>query len=1172
MERPPVAPKPKVIPPPKPILLQVSKPALNPEFSQPLKSALKPAVAPKPPLRSAPPLEHTPLASNGKCDECCPKENSRRPIHYGKCVETCLNSQPEGPKTPKPRARTKAQHVTDLTPPLKVSVQGPSSDQPKQTRVFHTQSLGGIQHVHNHTVANGVAGYERHVNEKQLYSSDDGAKVHPATVIGSPPKASDKDLKNNIHHNHASGKQNGSLTHDVVHVRKPPPLPVHSKQKVINTKQLDKTDLISEDSEGPAKGKFNVLEHSTTALSEKERLIMTYLHPPANGNKSTRGDAETQHDKSVYPRWRSPQLERRQNQPMQLPSLDADKQQSMKLERCSNENQHSDLEEKQMNVQKNQHPTSKNLPKQPIPKTTTAKEPLQKPHRNKENMTEGSIFQSDPRHVGNGPHVTAVGKSEGKGNQKMISNSGHLECNNSTPTKKFGSNLRPKSKSFSPADMLHKKTSRQKIVDLDVPVKKSKRKQAPDLTTAKDVSSVEEYVYQLELPEYKSHLLTVHSKETAPKTHVAPRPSSPKEQSVDGEVFNLYENIPSPRTQTQQPYKTQQTYFSNNEENLYEVPDVPGGCTDGNRRNAYEEMLTSDDSEEEIDGSSEVEEDGSSYSDKGQSQDDIKRTKLAHIANEIMSSEKVFVDVLKLLHITFRDTVNKASIQAGKPVIEERNLNQILYSLPQLYELNCNLLSELENRVANWNEHSAIADIFLTKGPYLKMYSSYICEFDKNVALLEEQCKKNLAFAKVVREFESSPCCANLAVKHYMLKPVQRLPQYQLLLTDYLKNLNENSPDYKDTQAALMLVKDVATHANETMRQGDNFQKVMQVQCSLSGHHEIVQPGRVLLKEGTLMKLSRKVMQPRMFFLFNDTLLYTTPLQSGQYKLNNQLSLAGMKVSKPSQEGYQNELNIESVERSFILSAGSPGIRDAWLEAISNAIDSYTKKMTSFSSNKIHEEGDKEGLDAGAQLGSKAPIWIPDLRATMCMICTCEFTLTRRRHHCRACGKVVCQDCSTNKYPLEYLKNQPARVCDQCFEVLHNNSSGAGVVSPNSKTSGGFHLRKQKKIPAALKEVSANTDDSSMSSYLERMKPNKKQWKRLWFVIKSKVLYTYAASEDIVALESLPLLGFSVTEDESESSQQFKLYHKEKLFYIFRTDDSHIYHRWIEALHEAFVL
>lgn len=43
-------------------------------------------------------------------------------------------------------------------------------------------------------------------------------------------------------------------------------------------------------------------------------------------------------------------------------------------------------------------------------------------------------------------------------------------------------------------------------------------------------------------------------------------------------------------------------------------------------------------------------------------------------------------------------------------------------------------------------------------------------------------------------------------------------------------------------------------------------------------------------------------------------------------------------------------------------------------------------------------------------------------------------------------------------------------------------------------------------------QVSANTD-SSMSGYLQRSKGNKKQGKRLWFVIKDKVLYTYAASE-----------------------------------------------------------
>uniref|UniRef100_A0A8C4NZG1 FYVE, RhoGEF and PH domain containing 6 n=1 Tax=Dicentrarchus labrax TaxID=13489 RepID=A0A8C4NZG1_DICLA len=544
-----------------------------------------------------------------------------------------------------------------------------------------------------------------------------------------------------------------------------------------------------------------------------------------------------------------------------------------------------------------------------------------------------------------------------------------------------------------------------------------------------------------------------------------------------------------------------------------------------------------------------------------QQEDEMKRKKVVHIAQEIMSSEKVIC-----AQKDFRDAVAKATRQNGKPVVDERILSQILYYLPQLYQLNRDLLRELEERVAHWSDHQRLSDIFVQKGPYLKMYSTYIRQFDNNVALLDEQCRKNTAFAAVVKEFEMSPRCASLALKHYLLKPVQRIPQYQLLLTDYLKNLPEDSEDYKDTQAALSIVKEVANHANDIMKQGDNFQKLMQIQYSLNGHHEIVQPGRVFLKEGTLMKLSRKVMQPRMFFLFNDALMYTTPVQSAQYKLNSVLSLAGMKVSKPSQEAYQNELNIESVERSFILSASSATERDEWLEAIAKAIDDYTKKKITFISSRSQEEAECV-VDSGAPLGSKAPIWIPDLRATMCMICTCEFTLTWRRHHCRACGKVVCQACSANKYYLEYLKNQPARVCDHCFAKLQEN------ISPIK--SGAFPFtRKQKKIPAALKEVSANTENSSMSGYLNRSKGNKKQWKRLWFVIKNKVLYTYAASEDVAALESQPLLGFFLREEKNGPAQklQFKLYHKNTLFYIFKADDIPTAQRWIEAFQEAMIL
>ncbi|KZS21854.1 Zinc finger FYVE domain-containing protein [Daphnia magna] len=68
-----------------------------------------------------------------------------------------------------------------------------------------------------------------------------------------------------------------------------------------------------------------------------------------------------------------------------------------------------------------------------------------------------------------------------------------------------------------------------------------------------------------------------------------------------------------------------------------------------------------------------------------------------------------------------------------------------------------------------------------------------------------------------------------------------------------------------------------------------------------------------------------------------------------------------------------------------------------------------------------------------AQL-STPPAWIPDESAPHCMSCQSVFTVVRRRHHCRNCGKVFCGKCSANAVPLpRYGHVKPVRVCNRCF-------------------------------------------------------------------------------------------------------------------------------------------
>ncbi|ODM98278.1 Lateral signaling target protein 2, partial [Orchesella cincta] len=62
------------------------------------------------------------------------------------------------------------------------------------------------------------------------------------------------------------------------------------------------------------------------------------------------------------------------------------------------------------------------------------------------------------------------------------------------------------------------------------------------------------------------------------------------------------------------------------------------------------------------------------------------------------------------------------------------------------------------------------------------------------------------------------------------------------------------------------------------------------------------------------------------------------------------------------------------------------------------------------------------------------PKWVPDELAPQCMACSATFTVVRRRHHCRNCGKVFCGKCSGNSVPLpRYGHMKPVRVCNRCF-------------------------------------------------------------------------------------------------------------------------------------------
>lgn len=57
-------------------------------------------------------------------------------------------------------------------------------------------------------------------------------------------------------------------------------------------------------------------------------------------------------------------------------------------------------------------------------------------------------------------------------------------------------------------------------------------------------------------------------------------------------------------------------------------------------------------------------------------------------------------------------------------------------------------------------------------------------------------------------------------------------------------------------------------------------------------------------------------------------------------------------------------------------------------------------------------------------------------------------------------------------------------------------------------------------------QVTAMESDCTIKGWLQRLV--NRSWKKMWFVLKEQVLYAYKASEDVVAIETTPVLGFCV--------------------------------------------
>lgn len=138
--------------------------------------------------------------------------------------------------------------------------------------------------------------------------------------------------------------------------------------------------------------------------------------------------------------------------------------------------------------------------------------------------------------------------------------------------------------------------------------------------------------------------------------------------------------------------------------------------------------------------------------------------------------------------------------------------------------------------------------------------------------------------------------------------------------------------------------------------------------------------------------------------------------------------------------------HLHQFERSRRWSMFSSGLRSHIGRSQKPALVMYS---ISFYPWKMEAHGYYSHPEAAAE-------WVPDTASNRCQICLSAFHFTRRRHHCRLCGHLVCNDCSMQRTFFPFAKQSrnahhlikdgaPQRTCNACASTLKNMAAQRDV-------------------------------------------------------------------------------------------------------------------------------
>ncbi|CAH0548139.1 unnamed protein product [Brassicogethes aeneus] len=338
--------------------------------------------------------------------------------------------------------------------------------------------------------------------------------------------------------------------------------------------------------------------------------------------------------------------------------------------------------------------------------------------------------------------------------------------------------------------------------------------------------------------------------------------------------------------------------------------------------------------------------------------------KRAECIKEFVDTEKAYVHDMSVVYNVFEAPLRKSGL------LKKKEIDEIFVNWREILQCNKNFCRDLHAK-RNSNSHT-IGDVICKHLPLMTAYVTFCGKQLDSAALLQNLTENNTAFRELIRKCQNDPTVKGLPLSSFLIKPMQRITRYPLLIAKILENTPDNHDDYQYLKESLRLAEKFLNCVNENIRIKENQERLDWLQQYVQSDLNIVFNGntnkmgtRKLLHHGTLIKV--KTGKELIGFLFNDFIMLVQPAKTlanhfsfqrnGNitYKAYKQpILIPNLEASRESTENVEHGTDSNRVVRlsdtkskyKICLLASSVNDCNLWMKRIETAQDNYMKLNT----------------------------------------------------------------------------------------------------------------------------------------------------------------------------------------------------------------------------------